>query len=405
MKKKFFSTLLFVGVLILGSNELMASNSVEIVSNGTGPRNISRNGETYLTNSINEEKTNLSNGSVAIDITIHNSQKVDVMYAFNNNDSLKELKENIIYKISQSSATLSSKYTYQGYAYTNNNGVFTNGLSNKDIAQELNSLLSAQTSNEINYVYDLLESSSSKFSNDSKAKYLFLFTSTLPTFTEGDQNRIKTLVNTLDGNGITLIVYAIDSSDDVNTLKSMFGTNNVVSLSSTNLSSINILDIVEDSFVSKKENFNTSIILDDSIVNNFDVTATTSKSSIVYDKDNKMLVLSPTTLEANEDITISYTLKLNDEIDSTILQMPSLRTDRQVKISFVSPTEGNVNGFFPTDNKIEDDICSPLIKVIEGTIVNPDTGVYNYIIMGACFLAVGLVTLVLLNNKNAFNSL
>ena len=67
--------------------------------------------------------------------------------------------------------------------------------------------------------------------------------------------------------------------------------------------------------------------------------------------------------------------------------------------------EGNVVGTFPATNLIEDDICSPLIKVLEEAVTNPYTGVYDYVIAGACMLAVALVTLVIMNRNKEFSRL
>lgn len=403
MKKKILGFGIATLTMFASLGSLMAANSLQIVSKGVGNKNISTDGSTYLTNDINEANTDLSAGSVSLDVTIHNSKDIEVIYAFVNSTSFAANKTDVAYKIKEQYSALTSKKVSQDVVYTTGTGIYNGKLEDSTLSSKLDKLNTETANDNVNYLFDLLTTSANVFSDSAKEKYIMLFTSTLPTLTTEETTRLTNLVSeSITNKNITLIVYAVDSTDTTTTLTSIFGSN-VKAISSTNYSGININDVLVDSYVTKKENLNTEILFDDYIVNNFEVkNVTSSKGSVVYDQTNKKLILSSITLDANEDLKISYTLVLKSEIDSSILQVPKLRTDRQIKVSFTAPG-GNVIGNFPADNKIEDDICSPLIKVVEGTVANPETGVYNYVIAGACMLAVALMTLVILSNKNQFN--
>ena len=85
-------------------------------------------------------------------------------------------------------------------------------------------------------------------------------------------------------------------------------------------------------------------------------------------------------------------------VDASLVDKVSLKTNRQIVVTQGSSRLGN----YPADDKIDDQICSPTIKVLS-SVNNPKTGIANYIIAGACLLAVAGITLVVINSKNQFD--
>ena len=99
---------------------------------------------------------------------------------------------------------------------------------------------------------------------------------------------------------------------------------------------------------------------------------------------------------------MTYTLSLKSVVDESIVDKLNLRTNRQIKIS------GTGNGVtfddsYPKDQTVDDEICSPTIRILREAVDNPKTGIENFMIAGICMIAVGAITLLVLNRKNQFN--
>ena len=102
-------------------------------------------------------------------------------------------------------------------------------------------------------------------------------------------------------------------------------------------------------------------------------------------------------IKANDIVTLTYTLNTKSVIDESLINVGRLRTNRQIVVT----SSGIERGTYPSSDRIDDEECSPVIT----TVVNPDTGMADYIIAGACILAVSLVGILILNKKNEFNRL
>ena len=122
-----------------------------------------------------------------------------------------------------------------------------------------------------------------------------------------------------------------------------------------------------------------------------------SKGTVAFDKDNKKIVASKVDLDQNEDYKITYNLQIKSVVDSTKVNL-DLRTSKQVNIT-LNNLGTDINGNFPATDRIDDDICSPVIQILKEAVDNPYTGVYSYVIAGSCMLAVALITLAVLNKK------
>ena len=132
--------------------------------------------------------------------------------------------------------------------------------------------------------------------------------------------------------------------------------------------------------------------------------------SLKIDDKNTTESPSPTThpkpsliknIKANDIVTLTYTLNTKSVIDESLINVGRLRTNRQIVVT----SSGIERGTYPSSDRIDDEECSPVIKLTEATVVNPDTGMADYIIAGACILAVSLVGILILNKKNEFNRL
>ena len=124
-----------------------------------------------------------------------------------------------------------------------------------------------------------------------------------------------------------------------------------------------------------------------------------TQGEATFDKSTNEVVWGVGDIEPNTSVTLTYTLTVKSVVDETLVNTARLRTNRQIKVLENSREIGT----FPADNKIEDEECGPVIKLLPETVKNPDTGIFNYVIGGSCILAVALITLVILNNKNEFN--
>ena len=92
-------------------------------------------------------------------------------------------------------------------------------------------------------------------------------------------------------------------------------------------------------------------------------------------------------------------MKIKDVVDSNVIESLTLRTNRQIVVT----QNGNEIGTYPSNERIDDQVCSPTIIILKETVVNPQTGIAEYIIAGACMLSVALVTLVIMQSKKEFN--
>ena len=93
--RKIVYGVLVLGVALLGFGVLSAAtNKVAIVDRNTKINWFgSEKNAAYLTNVINEQKSKLSEGTVVVDVTIHNTLDTEIIYAIDNGKSMSAYKD------------------------------------------------------------------------------------------------------------------------------------------------------------------------------------------------------------------------------------------------------------------------------------------------------------------------
>ncbi len=397
MKRKFLCGAMLLGAIAFGVTSLSAAtNRVKIISNSGGEKELGTDG-TKIVNRIDESKTNLVDGKVAIEIAVDNSKDVTAYYAFNNDTNLATSKDALITKVKGLTDNLAQRSVKQALYFTNDDNISikasTTGVVNYEdlTAAAASETTPAKLTALISGLKDMAKSSSD---------YIFLFTSTLPTLTDAEKTALATLVTEAKATGAQFVVYSIDSTTDDSILNDIFSSTNVIKIDSTSngIDTIAFDTIVATGFMSAKKDVTTEIILDDHIIDNFEIKdLAVTKGTVTFDKDNKKIVASKVDLDANEDYKITYNLQIKSVVDSTKVDF-KLRTSKQVNIT-LNNLGTDINGNFPATDKIDDDICSPVIQILKEAVDNPYTGVYSYVIAGSCMLAVALITLAVLNKK------
>lgn len=406
-KKKLFGVLLVAIASVVGIYYLSAaSNRVNIVTTTHGPNNFGS--DAFVINKIDETKTDLVNGKVAIDITIDNSRSAEVIYAFNNDNNLNTYKTDLINNVVVKANSVASSNVKQGVIYTTSEGNSYDPLNISGIDTKLNSVKTVDASaGDSTKLITLLSNASNAFESGDN-KYLILFTSTLPTLSTDEINNIKSLITTMNTNNIHLIVYSIVSSETESQLTDIFGSGNVVKVNDVSGTvDYGVIDFTSDinyGATTAKEDVNMEVTFDDFIYNNFEIKdITVSKGSAIYDETTHKIIVTEFDLASNESYKLTYNLQIKSKIDANYINK-NLRTNRQIKATMVEP--GNVvTGTYPKDNRIDEDECSPVIMMLEEAVTNPKTGVYDYIIAGACIMAVALISLIVMNSKKEFNKI
>lgn len=245
----------------------------------------------------------------------------------------------------------------------------------------------------------MFEKASSEFTKTVNNKIIVAFLTNMGTKTPEEITALKNMINTYKTNGINVVVYGIDLADQTN-FESIFESSTRYVLTSANLSTIAFKGNVLSTLPGLKDKIATKVSFDNYILNNFEISdVKATQGEATFDKSTNEVVWGVGDIEPNTSVTLTYTLTVKSVVDETLINTARLRTNRQIKVLENSREIGT----FPADNKIEDEECGPVIKLLPETIKNPDTGIFNYVIGGSCILAVALITLVILNNKNEFN--
>lgn len=399
MKKK-----LLVGVLLLSgllgiSTLYAANNSIKIMSENDSVKQLSSDG-TNILNTINTEKSDLANGKVAIDIIIDNSKKVEVFYVIDNSSSMSSIKGNVIDTLKSNAEILETRNNItQGVVYTTSGTTTTKQLDNKNIGNNLNEVKTSTSSTLSGEIFDSLAQAVNSFTSNEGVKVVVLVVNDLGTLTTDQVNAFKTVIDNYSSRGIQIIAYDIDMTDKTN-FNTIFSTSTRKDVVSTDLTTLNSTQLISTLLPSAKNNVATSVSFDTYILNNFDIVEVTStKGTASYDSNSKLVNWTIPTIESNEKVVLSYYLKIKDVVDSNVVEKVTMRTNRQIKVTI----NGSLAGTYPSDAQIDDQVCSPTIVVLKEKLSNPQTGIAEYIIAGACMLAVGLVTLVIMYSKNEFN--
>lgn len=396
MKKKLLVGTLLFSVLVGMTNLNAVSNSVQIKKENYAVKTLSSDGANIL-NTINTEKSDLANGKVAIDIIIDNSKDVEVFYVIDNSATMSSIKGNVIDTLKTSAKLLDTRNgVTQGVVTTTDGNTSLQQLDKNMSETYLNNVKTSTVSSQNGEIFDALEKASEAFTKSEGQKVIILVVNNLGEITETDS--YKTKVDAITSKGIQIYAYSLDMTDKTN-FNAIFSTANRIDVLSTNLSTLNPSTVVATAMPSVKDNIITTVTFDNYILENFDIVEVKATKGLAsYDTTNKTVTWNAGNIEANEKVTLSYYLQIKDVVDQNIVENVTLRTNRQIKVS----QNGTFIGTYPSDAQIEDQVCSPTIIILKEKIVNPQTGIAEYIIAGACMLSVGLVTLVIMNSKNEF---
>lgn len=392
MKKIVYGFMVLCTLIVCALSLKAASYKVAIVTKNERIENF-ENG--YLTNRVNESKSDLANGKVVIDVTLHNSSSSEVIYVMDNGKSVKDIKDTLYAKVKSEALLVENAGLINSGVITTTDGETSyQPLDTKNISTSLDTIKDIAVSETIDgEILTSLNEAQNRFSNNVSNKTIVLFVSALPS----DTTVLKQTIDELANKNFDLVAYNIGNIDEE--------TFNNVFASATHLSGIDSISFSTRVIANKPstiENVNAKISFDKVLTDNFEIKSYTStKGNVTYnDADNlnyKELTVAPFSINPNEDVVISYTLEAKSNVDSSIISKTALRTARQIVLT------GGLSAEYPSTTKI-DEPCSPTIMITDETLPsNPYTGIYDYIIAGACMLAVALVTLVVLNNKNEFS--
>jgi hypothetical protein len=399
MKKKIFGGLLILFVGFMNVTPVLAlAHAVSIVKENDAVKQLSPDGMTIL-NTIDTSKSDLNNGKVAINITIDNSKPTEVIYLIDNAESTSTMKSGLIDTIKSNATSLEALTNMkQGVITTSNGELIYKPLDSKNITTSLDEIKSLAVGSVGEYD-KMFEKASSEFTKTVSNKIIVAFLTNMGTKTPEEITALKNMINTYKTNGINVVVYGIDLADQTN-FESIFESSTRYVLTSANLSTIAFKGNVLSTLPGLKDKIATKVSFDNYILNNFEISdVKATQGEATFDKSTNEVVWGVGDIEPNTSVTLTYTLTVKSVVDETLVNTARLRTNRQIKVLENSREIGT----FPADNKIEDEECGPVIKLLPETVKNPDTGIFNYVIGGSCILAVALITLVILNNKNEFN--
>lgn len=397
MKKLFGFTLigltLFMNVL---SVKAVSVYGVEMVKENDSVKQLFPDG-TNILNTIDTSKSDFANGKVAIEITINNSKKTEVIYAIDNGSS-NTVKSDLISVIKSKANDLNGyNDLYQSVITNSNEGIIYKPFDSTIATSldEVNTLTNGD-----NASFDLLlNEATTKFSTDAVNKVIVMFITDLGSKTTDELNAIKTKVNESVTNGINLIVYGILS--DYTNFDNVFENTTKYHIDTTNLNTVAYESNVVSLLPSTKTAMATKVSFDNYILSNFeikDITATMGSATI--DESTNEIAWGIGNIKPNDIVKLTYTLNTKSVVDTALINTGRLRTNRQIIVT----SSGIERGTYPSTDRLDDEECSPVIRLKEA-VDNPETGMANYIIAGSCILAVSLISIILLNRKNEFNRL
>lgn len=408
MKKKFLIGAVCFSASLLGILSLNAANNrIQIVSENDSAKTLSSDGASIL-NTINTSTSDLVNGEVNIEIILNNSKNTEIMYAIDNSSASASIKNDLIDKIKSSANTLEQMDNLkQGVATTTKNGsegaVNIVELDNTGVESALENVKTTAAGND-GSIFDAIDKASEKFSTSNvDNKVLIVFTSSLGTLSSEEVATLKTKMEGLKAKGIKVITYGINLGSASANYNTIFGSGVKYEVTTAEISSINFTTDLASYLPSAKQNVKGNITFDNYILNNFEIKNVASTvGTASYDSQSNQVIWTPGSIGINQVEKLTYTLSLKSVVDESIVDKLNLRTNRQIKIS------GTGNGVtfddsYPKDQTVDDEICSPTIRILKEAVDNPKTGIENYMIAGICMIAVGAITLLVLNRKSKFN--
>jgi len=404
MKKRILISAVIVWASLFGIFSLNAAgNRVEIVSPNYASKQLSQDGM-HITNVINKDNTDLVNGNVAIEIIINNSKETEIMYAIDNGNTMSANKAALIDSLKTNAKTLESTNNIkQGIVTTTDGNITTIPVDNANIESQLDSVKNMTSGTTNGDILDSINKAAESFSSSASEKFIIVALASLPT----DLTSLTNKINECSKNGIRVIAYGIDLN--TTNFRTAFDAATRYEISPNNFNQINYVGSVTTHMPKPKQAIETKISFDNYILNNFDIKDVKTNNGIAsFDTATNTITWQAGTIESNQIVKLTYYLSLKQVVDQSVIEKLTLRTNRQIVVT----QQGTTIGTYPEDSKIEDQICSPTIKILREAIDNPkqpvdnpETGVAEYLVFGICLVAVGSTTLLILNRKNQFSKI
>jgi len=397
MKKKLLMSSIILGISLLGMLTLnAASDRIKIVSPNYDSKQLSEDGM-HITNIINTSKTDLVNGEVAIEIIIDNSKHTEIMYAIDNGNAISAIKGNLIDNIKTNALSLEDLGNIkQGIVTNTNEGINSVPLDNKNIEMQLENIKGLEKSAD-GEIFNLIEEGIKSFSDKADVKFMVVALSSMPNLSTEQVTNLKNQIAKYEEQGIKFIVYGINITND--NLNNIFASSTKYEIQTNNLSEIKYAGNVIAELPKEKPAIASTISFDKYILDNFNIKdVKTDLGMASYDANNNLVIWEAGNIKTNQVVRLTYYLSLKEAVDQSVVDKINLRTNRQIKVT----QTGQLIGMYPADDKIEDQICSPTIRILKEAVDNPKTGIASYIIFGACMLAVASITILVLRKKNKF---
>ena len=406
MKKRLLGIFVMISICLLNITPLMAATTykLDIVKQNQGKKQLSTSGANIL-NTINLDKSDFAKGKVAVDVIINNSKSVSIMYAVDNSSSMQNVKGSLANTLTEKYETLGNNYpaVAQGISYRGILNETENTISMSPQVGTTGNIFGAYSNEagigEDGSVFIAMDSAVRALKDSgSESKILVVFVGNMGT---EDESTLKTTIDSyINNDGINIVVYGVNLSDTTS-FDNVFANATRYNVTTDTLSNINLNELMatENTGAVALNNVAVNISFDTYILDNFDINNVTVTQGEAAFADNE-INWGADNIDANKTVALSYELQLKSNIDTSLVNKATLRTSRQIK---VYENASQLIGIYPSDDEIEDSTCSPQIKIISGSVTNPNTGIADYIIPAACLMAVALITIVILNSKNEFN--
>lgn len=406
MKKRLLGIFVMISICLLNITPLMAATTykLDIVKQNQGKKQLSTSGANIL-NTINLDKSDFAKGKVAVDVIINNSKSVSIMYAVDNSSSMQNVKSSLASTLTEKYETLGNNYpaVAQGISYRGILNETENTISMSPQVGTTGNIFGAYSNEagigEDGSVFIAMDSAVRALKDSgSESKILVVFVGNMGT---EEESTLKTTIDSyINNDGINIVAYGVNLSDTTS-FDNVFANATRYNVTTDTLSNINLNELMatENTGAVALNNVAVNISFDTYILDNFDINNVTVTQGEAAFTDNE-INWGADNIDANKTVTLSYELQLKSNIDTSLVNKATLRTSRQIK---VYENASQLIGIYPSDDEIEDSTCSPQIKIISGSVTNPNTGIADYIIPAACLMAVALITIVILNSKNEFN--
>lgn len=369
--KKFKSLVLLSSVLIMAIINLpllnAASNRIEIVTKAKQYvfKDANQNSVGVLKQEIVEQ--DLVKGNITVELTLNNAKSSEIIYIFNGTNAtatvnnIKTLTDNLF-------NAMGSEYTKIGTIFV------TDTLVNKPL------------SNDANVVKEKLD------------ELTTLQPLTGKTLNEAVATAKTTFSSDVDNKVLVIIDDTKTATDVMSSITETLTGIKVITLTSTTAtltnatSAANITDVqtaVTATLIPDKNNASIAMPLANYITKNFNVSLVGNPTDATIDTNNNTINWNLGTVKSNEIKTLRYKLELKSAIDESIIGLELLINEAPT-IMFNGATVANTAA----------NQCSPVIKILDEAVVNPKTGIANYIIFGSALLVIGASSYVVTRKKS-----